>query len=303
MTRENMVNKEFSATGLAKELNMPLQAVIQILLDMGLIKRNGNIWDLTSSGSAKGGGYRESSQTGRYIIWPQSILTELIEINAPSEHPTTATSIGKSFELPANRVNSILSELGWIKKDPINGWLITELGKKAGGTQSKYKTGVPYVRWPSSLISNKILLANIYESKGEISPSIQEQQEDALSGNKEFREKFPAKYRAKDGHLVRSKAEIIIDNWIYEAKLAHAYEKKIQIEEDIYCDFWIPTGNKVYIEYWGMEDKEYLARKKKKLLIYQKHNLNLIQLTDKDVSNIDDVLPIKLREFNIIAED
>lgn len=301
MNKKNIVNKEFSATGLSKELNIPLQSLIQILLDMGLIERNGTIWDLTLLGSAKGGRYRESPQTGRYIIWPQSILTELIEINAPSEHPLTATSIGKSFELPANRVNSILSELGWIKKDPINGWSITELGKRAGGTQSKYKTGVPYVRWPSSIVNNKILQANIYESKGENSPTIQEQQ-DILSGNTEFRKKYPATNRTKDGHLVRSKAEVIIDNWIYEAKIVHAYERKLPIEEEVYCDFWIPTG-KVYIEYWGMEDKEYLGRKEKKLLIYQNHNLNLIQLTDKDVSNIDDVLPVKLREFNVVPED
>lgn len=129
MNEKNVVNKELSATSLAKELNMTLQSVVQMLLDMGLIARNGKVWDLTPTGLSKGGSYRDSVQTGRYIVWPKSILTELDDSNEPSGHPLTATAIGKHFELPANGVNSILSELGWIKKDPINGWLITELGK------------------------------------------------------------------------------------------------------------------------------------------------------------------------------
>jgi len=302
VNEKSIVNKELSATSLAKELNMTLQSVVQILLDMGLIVRNGKVWDLTPTGFSKGGKYRESAQTGRYIVWPKSIITEIDDSNEPSGHPLTATSIGKSFELPASRLNSILSELGWIKKDPVNGWLITELGKRIGGIQTKYKTGVPYVRWPSSITNNKILVTSIQESKGDISSSSQDQPQDDSSDNKGFREKFPATLRTKDGHLVRSKSEIIIDNWLYDSKIVHAVERKLPIEEQVYCDFWIPTG-KVYIEYWGLEDQDYLGRKEKKLLIYKKHNFNLIELSEKDVSNIDDVLPAKLREFDVIPED
>ncbi len=302
MNDKSAVNREMSATSLAKELNMTLQSVIQTLLDMGLIARNGKVWDITPAGLSRGGSYRDSVKTGRYIVWPKSIITELDDSDQPSGHPITATAIGVNFKLPANRVNSILSELGWIKKDPVNGWRITELGKILGGIQTKYKTGVPYVRWPSTVISNIILVTNILESKGEVSSASQDHPQDDSSDTKEFREKFPAKNRAKDGHMVRSKAEIIIDNWIYEAKIVHAYERKLPVEEVVYCDFWIPTG-KVYIEYWGLEDQKYLARKKEKISVYRKHKLNLIQLSDKDVANIDDVLPAKLREFGIIPED
>lgn len=301
MNDKSAFNRELSTTSLAKELNMTSQSAFQMLLDMGLIARNGNVWDLTPTGFSRGGIYRDSVKFGRYIVWPKSIIAELDDSNEPSGHPLTATTIGKSFELPANRVNSILSELGWIKKDPVNGWLITELGKRLGAIQSKYKTGVPYVRWPSTIINNKILSTSILESKGNISSAIQDHPQDDSSDTQEFRERFPAKHRTKDGHLVRSKAETIIDNWIYEAKIVHAYERKLPIEEVVYCDFWIPTG-KVYIEYWGLEDQNYLARKEKKLSIYRKHNLNLIELSDKDVANIDDVLPAKLREFGIAVE-
>lgn len=297
-----VIRNELSATSLAKELDMDIKAVIQVLLDMGLIARNGKLWDLTPAGISKGGKYQDSVKTGRYIAWPKSIIKELDGSNEPSEHSLTATSIGKNFKLPANRVNSILSELGWIRKDPVNGWQITELGKRMGGAQYKYKTGVPYVRWSKNIINNNILVTSIQESKGENSSSYQGQTLDGSSDTNEFRKKFPATYRAKDGHFVRSKGELIIDNWIYEAKIVHAYERKIPIEEDLYCDFWIPTG-KVYIEYWGLDDQEYLGRKEKKLLIYRKHNFNLIQITDRDVSNIDDILPAKLRDFGVKPED
>jgi hypothetical protein len=297
--------RELSATSLAKELNKNTQEIFQQLSEMRLVSRNGEGWDLTEIGKAKGGSYKTIDKDGKhikYIVWPESIISDFEDSIEPSAHPLTATSIGKGFGLPASRVNSILSELGWIKKDPVNGWQITELGKKIGGTQAKYKTGVPYVRWPNTVMTNKILVVSINESKGEILSSSQDQQEDNSSEAKEFREKFPAKNRTKDGHFVRSKAETIIDNWIYEAKIVHAYERKVPVEEELYCDFWIPTG-KVYIEYWGLEDQDYLRRREKKLSIYSKHDLNLIQLTDRDVSNIDDVLPAKLREFGVIPED
>jgi len=116
-----------------------------------------------------------------------------------------------------------------------------------------------------------------------------------------FREKFQAKHRSTDGHFVRSKAEMLIDNWLYMAEIVHAYERKLPIEEEVYCDFYIPTG-KVYIEFWGYDnDEKYLARKQKKQAIYQKYNFNLIELTDEEVQNLDDILPRMLIKFGVQA--
>nr|WP_228027447.1 hypothetical protein [Campylobacter concisus] len=45
-----------------------------------------------------------------------------------------------------------------------------------------------------------------------------------------------------------------------------AYEKRVPIKEDVYCDFYIPKG-KIYIEFWGYEDDEaYLEREKDRAL-------------------------------------
>jgi predicted nuclease of restriction endonuclease-like RecB superfamily len=161
---------------------------------------------------------------------------------------------------------------------------------------------VPYVRWPQTIIRNSILITSIREASGDTSNIIQDQSPNTeVSDLTEFRDKFRPELRATDGHYVRSKAELIIDNWLYFAKIVHAYERKLPIEEEIYCDFYIPTG-KVYIEYWGSEEAKYLARKAKKLEIYKKYNLNLIQLFEKEISNLEDKLPAKLLGFHIPIE-
>ena len=119
---------------------------------------------------------------------------------------------------------------------------------------------------------------------------------DVETEDKNFRDKFPAKYRTEDGHWVRSKAELIIDNWLYRGRIVHAYERRVPIEEKLLCDFFIPIG-KVWIEYWGLEDEKYLKRKKLKKELYRKYDKNLIELTDKDIEKLDDILPLKLRPY------
>jgi hypothetical protein len=300
MTEKPTPRKEYSATSLAKELGWSSQEVFQKLQAIKYVIRSGDSWELTASGREKGGTYKEGTY-GRYISWPDFILKELQgNYSDHEERSITATAIGKIFDIPASRINSILSELGWIIKD-IKGWQITELGKRLGGTQSRDLTsGVPYVRWPESITKNRLLGNSVAEAKGE---TTDDNTQPATTGHDsvEFRDKFKPECRAQDGHYVRSKAEVIIDNWLYVSKTVHAYERKLPIEEDLYCDFYIPTG-KVYIEYWGLEDDKYLARKEKKLDLYKKYNLKLIQLTDKDVLNIDDVLPRRLLEYGIIIE-
>lgn len=305
MDNINSSNKELSTTLLAKALKMTPKAMFQQLIEVGLITRNGENWELTEAGKSKGGIYKQHEKWGKYIAWPESIIAELDDTQAKqSGNLVTATYISDKFDIPANRINSIMSELGWLQKDPIKGWLVTNFGKRLGGIQARYKTtGIPFVRWPESLTINKTLVTSINEAKGEITNIVQEPtaENPEVQQSDDFREKFKAEIRAKDGHNVRSKSELIIDNWLYDSKIVHAYERKLPIEESLYCDFYIPTG-KVYIEYWGLDDDKYLNRKNKKLDIYKKYNLNLIELFEKDISNLDDTLPAKLLEFHIPVE-
>lgn len=115
---------------------------------------------------------------------------------------------------------------------------------------------------------------------------------------KDLRKNFEAAYRTEDWHYVRSKAEQIIDNWLYNRWIPHAYEKRVPIEQLVYSDFFIPIWKKVYIEYWWLEeDKKYQDRKILKIKFYKENNKNLIELTDKDIENLDDIMPVRLRPF------
>lgn len=97
-------------------------------------------------------------------------------------------------------------------------------------------------------------------------------------------------FKAEDGHFVRSKSEALIDNWLYNHGLAHAYERRPPIPEDLKCDFYVPAA-KSYIEYWGLEgDEEYLKRKQTKLVLYEKHGLRLVELKETDIVRLDDIL-------------
>lgn len=118
----------------------------------------------------------------------------------------------------------------------------------------------------------------------------------------DVRKKFPADYRTRDGHYVRSRAEALIDDWLYISGLVHAYERKLPVEEDVYSDFYLPQG-KVYIEFWGLEGSpDYDERKSKKIEIYRKYQYRLIELGDKDLLNLDDVLPRALLQHGIVTD-
>lgn len=112
-----------------------------------------------------------------------------------------------------------------------------------------------------------------------------------------FRDAFPTPYTATDGHRVRSRAELIVDNWLFARRILHAYEYMVPSDEEMYCDFYLPDGD-VYIEYWGlMDDGKYSARMEDKRRIYRDNEFNLIELTDADIERLDDTLPRLLRRF------
>ena len=295
-------DKKVSTSALAKTMGLSGKDLFSKMQKAGWIERKDDVWALTDKGSGKGGEYTNHPKYGKYIVWPE--LVGSFDEAEPEKKKEKAASVvsssvlGKKIELSAQRVNSMLSELGWIKK-ALKGWNVTSQGKTMGGVQKEdYRTGVPYVCWPEAIIENKAFELSLKEIKGDLSHAIgltTSQNAEIVS----FRDKFPAKLRTADGHMVRSKAEMLIDNWLYMAEIVHAYERKLPIEEEMYCDFYIPTG-KVYIEYWGYENEpKYLKRKEEKIRLYEKYGFSLIQLNEEDVKNLDDVLPRTLLKFGV----
>lgn len=214
----------------------------------------------------------------------------------------SSTKIGKHFGLSSMKVNLILAELGWIERY-VKGWVPTDRGNALGANVKEMRNGVPYVVWPDSILKNKSLLASVKEQTGDGEDRPAETPSPTSSApakSDDFRTKFPANFRTQDGHMVRSRAEVLIDNWLYMQGIVHAYERRLPIEEECYCDFYLPKGKGVYIEYWGLEaDPKYRDRKAAKQAIYEKHGLRLIELGDAEIERLDDVLPRMLLKFGI----
>ena len=294
-----------STSALANELDTKSSELFDKLKTLGWLDKKNDKWVLTELGKQKGGQTRTSPKFGEYVVWPENISIE----NGQQKDKAkllNSTAIGKHFNISSQRFNLLLNELGWIEKT-IAGWGITKVGKVLGGKQFEHETsGGNYVLWPETVLKNKDLLGMFQEAPKEktiikqIDPIIEKSET-----VNDFRKKYPAEYRTKDGHYVRSKAELTIDDSLYLWGIAHAYEKKLpNTEENVYSYFHIPSGNgrpkAVYIEYWGMEnDEKYNQRKSKKIEIYNQLGLTLIQLNDSDIKNIEDSLQKYLLQHGI----
>ena len=107
----------------------------------------------------------------------------------------------------------------------------------------------------------------------------------------DFRLKYEAKWRCEDGHYVRSKNEMLVDNWLYSHNICHAYEKSVNTDFGVtyYSDFYIPA-KKLYIEIWGLKNSEYEKKKEKKKKVYAEKGYKLLDMDEKMLQTLDDVL-------------
>lgn len=126
--------------------------------------------------------------------------------------------------------------------------------------------------------------------------------EDSQYINKEF--------ISEDGHIVKSLNEATIDNYFYNHKIQHRYEKEYypnnpKYDKPIHPDWILPnykdekTGidlGDVYIEYWGIENnKKYKESKDYKMAIYKEDKITLISLYPEDLLNLSEILERKLK--------
>lgn len=117
------------------------------------------------------------------------------------------------------------------------------------------------------------------------------------NSEKDLSVKKAIKYRARDGHHVKTRADLVIDNWLYKSNIMHEYN--VQIEGSVHSSFYLPN-DKIYIEYWGdLKDIKNLHRKNKKIEIYIKYRFNLLELSNDDIKNLDEILPKKILAFGI----
>lgn len=92
-------------------------------------------------------------------------------------------------------------------------------------------------------------------------------------------------YRCDDGHLVRSRYEQIVDDWLWKHRIAHAYEPLLPFGAGEHADFLAGDdfGDR-YIEVWGISGSaEYSERRRRKLDAYEALRLPVISLYGRHV--------------------
>ncbi|MDF3029202.1 MAG: hypothetical protein K0S23_3509 [Fluviicola sp.] len=279
-----------STTALAKELNIEPKLLFAQLASNGWIYKKENSWQLTKEGRLAGGDLIYNPKYGEYIAWPKTL-----KINEPKTQITTinSTKIGEHFSIKSQKINLFFAELGWIEKKS-NGWHLTAEGKKQGGFQLEVSNGNRYCVWQNQILNNQFLKRTI-----EIGLGTYIEKEKKPEDLDDFRQAHPPTKRTADGHYVRSRAEVLIDNFLYTNGIVHAYERRVNIEELMYCDFYLPK-EKIFIEFWGLEENtKYEARKKVKLELYAKYGYKLIEIKNSDIDNLDEILATKLRKYGV----
>lgn len=113
---------------------------------------------------------------------------------------------------------------------------------------------------------------------------------------------YEGAYTCRDGHIVKSKSELAIDNYLYEKKISHSYEPPFAIdnnpEHDLHPDFYLPEMD-LYIEHWGYDEsnRDYTKKKEYKLHQYEKAQITLVCTDESDMQNISANLDRKLKFY------
>ena len=120
-------------------------------------------------------------------------------------------------------------------------------------------------------------------------------------------ESYEGHYTCDDGHIVKSKSERDIDNYLFENGIPHAYERAYIPTSDptitLKPDFTLPnfngSGKDVIIEHWGFNENnlEYKKSKNYKMKIYKKEKVTIISTNEKDIQDYKVSLKRKLATF------
>lgn len=297
-----MVDKEaqyLSGSALARHLGIPSRELFALLVENGWIVRQGNQWRLTRKGEFEGGKQLNSERFGAYIGWPKQVLEHRLFTTGLERTLLNAATLGLRIGLSARQANLLLLELGWIRKG-VKGWELTEHGLALGGVQEEYPdTGIPYVCWPATLTHNPVLTENLrvihaYEHLGEATAG-------DLFGDPECEIHSDADggLHALDGHLLRSRATLMICHWLYMSEIVHACGRHLPVEGGYRCDFYLPSLH-LYIEYWGDESEPgQLRAKLEKKAVYERHGLKLLEISSDEIERLDEVLSRQLLKHGL----
>jgi len=118
-------------------------------------------------------------------------------------------------------------------------------------------------------VDSEKYLEEIRELRADLADA--EEQLERYTANGDFRKRYPAHYRTHDGHWVRSKIEREIANFFYDHKIRYEFEREYAVPNTritYYPDFYLPDY-KLFIEYFGKEDPEYVEKRETKKRYYE----------------------------------
>ena len=122
-------------------------------------------------------------------------------------------------------------------------------------------------------------------------------------------ESYEGVYECEDGHIVKSISEQVIDDWLCEQGIFHAYEAPLDIGEEkpLKPDFclknYLGKGKDVYIEYFGLKGQpKYDEHTAFKMKHYKKLGITLVCLYPKDSKNLKFALQSKIINKEKIKE-
>jgi len=312
-----------STSALAKRIKLPIQQLFVTLRDYGWIERQGNAWLLTAKGELHGGAYRDSQRFGRYIVWPETLMDHPLIAAIESNQRITPGGMRRYYpHLNARQINRTLAELG-LQRQTARGLELTDLGARFGGRQELHEEhALAIVSWPHELVDDPVIHRELNRlvSDGESEPSsepLEPQTDTATQTSKEpiddlfadnqagstasasKPEEISHRRRGLDGHEVETLLQLRVCDWLYEAQLAHARDRRLPIEEDLSADFYVPKVG-LYIECWERDvPTAELTRRLRTREVCRELNLPYQEVAAADIERIDELLTERLRELGI----
>ena len=109
---------------------------------------------------------------------------------------------------------------------------------------------------------------------------------------------------AVKGHLVRSVSETIISNFLFKHGIEYKYEKLypklVEDRKPYKPDFTLDlAGQKVYFEYFGMDDRDYKEKQQKKIALQQKYKTNFFYIENARIDQLENILDMKLKNMGL----
>ena len=97
-----------------------------------------------------------------------------------------------------------------------------------------------------------------------------------------------------DGHPLSNPLCVQVCNWLYYAQVTHACHRALPLEEELYADFYLPSIS-LHIDCWGENlTAAEVAMRLRKRAVYEAHELQFLELHEKDVGRLDDILEERL---------